>query len=90
MIDSKKNYLLIFATLVFFSCNNSSEADQQKKIDSMFPQKNATPTVMNKDSSSDENSPDGKPEKPFRLSPKDSAHVADSVFQSKNGVRDFK
>src|SRR5258708_7127282 len=79
----------IIYSFFLFSCNNSSSVDNQKKIDSMFPQQNPSSNVSIKDSSSNENASEDKTEKPFHLSPKDSARVADSVYHSKNGIRDF-
>jgi len=90
MIHPRKNLIFIFPIFVFFSCNNSSDADQQKKIDSMFPQKNNSENVVNKDSAAEENANDEKVEKPFHLSAKDSARIADSIHNAQNGVRDFK
>ena len=86
-----KKIKLIFPIFIFtiflFSCSSSSDADQ-KKIDSMYPQQNVPANSGNKDSATGDNAND-KPEKPFHLSPADSTKVADSVYNSKNGVRDF-
>jgi hypothetical protein len=84
------NYIfpIFIFTLFLFSCNSSSEADQ-KKIDSMFPQTSSPANLPDKDSSSNENSVSEKDNKPLKLSPADSARIADSIFKSTNGVRDF-
>lgn len=88
-----KNLLFIFPLFIFAlilaSCGGTSEAEQQRKIDSMYPEQKDVSNSENKDAAVD-SSEDAQPEKPFHLSPADSTRVADSVFHSQNGVRDFK
>jgi hypothetical protein len=79
-----KYFFSLSLIFLFLSCSNSGNDD--KKIDSMFPQKAPVDTMKVPNTNSSKDSSDVKS---VRLSPKDSARVADSLFNSKNPVRDF-
>ena len=84
---SKFISLISILTFLVFSCSNPVEV-KNKNGDSIAAEQPLIDNDNSKDST-DDGTIIEKPEKPFRLSPADSSKVADSIHNSKNGVRDF-